>query len=152
MDIRDSPAIAAICILVAMGTWTGASAPPIRLKASAPSCCEVDLRWTDDSSVGIGFTIERTGDPAEVSWSVVGTTGPTARIFSDAGLSPFTTYYYRVRENDNARVSLTFRYQGTPTFLAVDREGRVVQVMPGYPMREVLKLWYNVMVGDAETP
>ena len=36
---------------------------------------------------------------------MVGTTGPTARIFSDAGLSPFTTYYYRVRENDGARVS-----------------------------------------------
>ena len=55
-------------------------------------------------------------------------------------------------ENNSSRVTLTFRYQGTPTFLAVDREGRVVQVMPGYPMREVLKLWYNVMVGDAETP
>lgn len=55
-------------------------------------------------------------------------------------------------ENSNARVTLTFRYQGTPTFLAIDREGRVVQVMPGYPMREVLKQWYNVMVGDADTP
>ncbi len=55
-------------------------------------------------------------------------------------------------ENNSARVRLTFRYQGTPTFLAIDREGRVVQVMPGYPMREVLKLWYTVMVGDAEAP
>lgn len=55
-------------------------------------------------------------------------------------------------ENSSSRVTLTFRYQGTPTFLAVDREGRVVQVMPGYPMREVMKLWYNVMVGDADTP
>jgi thioredoxin-related protein len=54
--------------------------------------------------------------------------------------------------NNSSRVTLTFRYQGTPTFLAVDRTGRVVQVMPGYPMREVLKLWYNVMVGDAEVP
>ncbi|MBC8086271.1 MAG: hypothetical protein H7Z40_03335 [Phycisphaerae bacterium] len=55
-------------------------------------------------------------------------------------------------QNSSSRVTLTFRYQGTPTFLALDREGRVVQVMPGYPMREVLKLWYNVMAGDAETP
>lgn len=54
--------------------------------------------------------------------------------------------------NGSAKVSLTFRYQGTPTFLAVDREGRVVQVMPGYPMREVMKQWYSVMVGDSDTP
>ncbi|MEO7359992.1 MAG: hypothetical protein ABI120_06670 [Gemmatimonadaceae bacterium] len=51
-----------------------------------------------------------------------------------------------------AQVALTFRYQGTPTFIAVDSRGRMVQMMPGYPMREVLKLWYNVMVGDAEVP
>ena len=51
-----------------------------------------------------------------------------------------------------AKVALTFRYQGTPTFIAVDSQGRMVQMMPGYPMREVLKSWYNVMVGDAEVP
>lgn len=54
--------------------------------------------------------------------------------------------------NDQAQVNLTFRYQGTPTFIAVDKRGRMVQMMPGYPMRETLKLWYNVMVGDAEVP
>ncbi len=50
------------------------------------------------------------------------------------------------------QVMLTFRYPGTPTFLAVDKNGRVVGTMPGYPMREVLKTWYAVMVGDADTP
>lgn len=50
------------------------------------------------------------------------------------------------------QVQLTFRYPGTPTFLAVDRAGRVVQTMPGYPMGDVLKRWYNVMVGDADVP
>lgn len=52
----------------------------------------------------------------------------------------------------SSQVTLTFRYPGTPTFLAVNREGRVVQTMPGYPIRDVLKLWYNVMVGDADVP
>lgn len=51
-----------------------------------------------------------------------------------------------------AQVNLTFRYQGTPTFIAVDKRGRMVQMLPGYPMRETLKRWYNVMVGDAEVP
>ncbi|MEP6781228.1 MAG: hypothetical protein ABJC26_15130, partial [Gemmatimonadaceae bacterium] len=50
------------------------------------------------------------------------------------------------------QVQLTFRYPGTPTFLAVDRDGRVVRTMPGYPMGDELKRWYNVMVGDADTP
>jgi hypothetical protein len=51
-----------------------------------------------------------------------------------------------------SKVTLTFRFQGTPTFIAVDRNGRVVQTMPGYPIRDVFKLWYAVMVGEAETP
>ncbi len=50
------------------------------------------------------------------------------------------------------QVLLTFRYPGTPTFVAVDRNGRVVATIPGYPMREVLKQWYAVMVGDQEVP
>ncbi|MEP6766002.1 MAG: hypothetical protein ABJB66_16940 [Gemmatimonadaceae bacterium] len=50
------------------------------------------------------------------------------------------------------QVQLTFRYPGTPTFLAIDRDGRVVRTMPGYPMGDELKRWFNVMVGDADTP
>ncbi len=50
------------------------------------------------------------------------------------------------------QVLLTFRYPGTPTFVAIDRNGRVVQTMPGYPIRQVLEHWYAVMVGDADTP
>jgi hypothetical protein len=50
------------------------------------------------------------------------------------------------------QVLLTFRYPGTPTFVAIDRNGRVVQTMPGYPIRQVLQHWYAVMVGDADTP
>ena len=50
------------------------------------------------------------------------------------------------------QVLLTFRYPGTPTFVAIDRNGRVVATMPGYPMREVLKTWYAVMVGDSDVP
>jgi hypothetical protein len=50
------------------------------------------------------------------------------------------------------QVLMTFRFRGTPTFVAVDRNGRVVATMPGYPMREVLKTWYAVMVGDSDVP
>ncbi len=50
------------------------------------------------------------------------------------------------------QVLLTFRYPGTPTFVAIDRNGRVVKTMPGYPIRAELVHWFAVMVGDAETP
>ena len=49
-------------------------------------------------------------------------------------------------------VLLTFRYPGTPTFVAIDRNGRVVKTMPGYPAREELRRWFAVMVGDQDTP
>ncbi|MBL0171371.1 MAG: hypothetical protein IPP90_11670 [Gemmatimonadaceae bacterium] len=52
----------------------------------------------------------------------------------------------------NDQVLMTFRFRGTPTFVAIDRNGRVVATMPGYPMREVLKTWYAVMVGDSDLP
>ncbi len=50
------------------------------------------------------------------------------------------------------QVLLTFRYPGTPTFVAIDRNGRVVKTMPGYPIRAEMQHWFSVMVGDAETP
>lgn len=49
-------------------------------------------------------------------------------------------------------VLLTFRYPGTPTFVAIDRNGRVVRTLPGYPVRPELERWWAVMVGDAATP
>ncbi len=50
------------------------------------------------------------------------------------------------------QVLFTFRFPGTPTFMAIDRNGRVVKTMPGYPIREEMRRWYAVMVGDQETP
>ena len=50
------------------------------------------------------------------------------------------------------QVLLTFRYPGTPTFVAIDRNGRVVKTLPGYPVREEMKHWYAVMVGDQDVP
>lgn len=54
--------------------------------------------------------------------------------------------------DESAQVRLTFRYPGTPTFLAIDRNGRVVRTLPGYPIPEEMKRWLAVMVGDSATP
>lgn len=50
------------------------------------------------------------------------------------------------------QVLLTFRFNGTPTFVAIDRNGRVVATLPGYPIREEMKRWFAVMVGDQDVP
>ena len=47
---------------------------------------------------------------------------------------------------------LTSRYRGTPTFVAIDRNGRVVRTLPGYPIAEEMKHWFAVMVGDQDVP
>lgn len=52
----------------------------------------------------------------------------------------------------NDQVLLTFRYPGTPTFVAIDRQGRIAATMPGYPIRPVMEQWFAVMVGDADVP
>jgi hypothetical protein len=54
--------------------------------------------------------------------------------------------------NSNDEVLLTFRYPGTPTIVAVDRNGRVVRTIPGYPIRDELKRLWSVMVGDSTAP
>jgi hypothetical protein len=51
-----------------------------------------------------------------------------------------------------SQVLLTFRYRGTPTFVAVDGEGRIRGTMAGYPGPERLVSWFDVMLGERAAP
>jgi len=51
-----------------------------------------------------------------------------------------------------SQVLLTFRYRGTPTFVAVDAEGRIRGTMPGYAGPERMATWFDVMLGDRVAP
>jgi len=51
-----------------------------------------------------------------------------------------------------SQVLLTFRYRGTPTFVAVDSEGRIRGTMPGYAGPERMASWFDVMLGDRVAP
>jgi hypothetical protein len=53
---------------------------------------------------------------------------------------------------DAARVLFTYRFQGTPTFIAIDGQGRVRRIMPGYPGRAELARWLPVMLGGSDWP
>jgi hypothetical protein len=49
-----------------------------------------------------------------------------------------------------AEALFTFQVQGTPTFLALDADGRVRRVYPGYPGREVMAPWVGLMAGERD--
>ncbi len=53
---------------------------------------------------------------------------------------------------DADKVLLTFRYPGTPTLVAVDKNGRVVRTIPGYPIRDEMQHWVTVMLGEQDAP
>jgi Fibronectin type III domain len=64
------------------------------LTAVSASSTEIDLVWNDVSDE-TGYRIERSADGTS-GWTAIATTGQDVTAYVDAGLSPSTTYYYRV--------------------------------------------------------
>ena len=76
-------------------TWSAPDSPG-NLSASTASTTQINLSWSDNSSNEDGFKIERkTGSGG--TWSQITTVGANTESYSNSGLSPGTTYYYRVR-------------------------------------------------------
>jgi phosphodiesterase/alkaline phosphatase D-like protein len=72
-------------------------AAPTNLTATAVSSGRIDLGWTDNSSNETGFKIERSTS-ATTGFVQIGTTTTGVATFSDTtGLTPATTFFYRVR-------------------------------------------------------
>jgi hypothetical protein len=77
------------------------SAPPVPaapslLNAKAMSSSRIDLTWTDNSGVESNMVVERSTSSSFAS-PVVATLPADTTSYSDTGLSPSTTYYYRVK-------------------------------------------------------
>lgn len=71
-------------------------AAPGALSLSVASSSTINLSWADYSSIEDGYKIERKQGSGG-SYAEVGTVGPNVTTFQSNGLSPSTTYYYRVR-------------------------------------------------------
>lgn len=69
-------------------------AAPGALVATSAGASVINLSWADNSGDESGFGIERSGDG--VNFSQVGTATTDATAYADTGLSPDTTYWYRV--------------------------------------------------------
>jgi len=69
---------------------------PTNLGASVLASSKINLSWSDNSSLEDGFKIER--KPSSGSFSEIASTVASATSFVDSvGLSPSTTYTYRIR-------------------------------------------------------
>lgn len=68
---------------------------PSDLEANAVSFSQVDLTWADHSDNETAFVIERSED--NNSFTEIETTDAGSIAFSDAQVTPATTYYYRVK-------------------------------------------------------
>ncbi|MDI6794977.1 MAG: fibronectin type III domain-containing protein, partial [bacterium] len=72
-----------------------APAVPTDLTATAISSTRIDLAWQDNSDNEDGFKIERKVEGG--SWEKIATVETNVTTYSDSGLTPATTYYYRIR-------------------------------------------------------
>ena len=70
-------------------------ADPSSLSASAVSGSQINLTWSDNSTLESGFKIDRSLN-GSTGWTTITTTGANVTSFSDTSLSSSTTYYYRV--------------------------------------------------------
>lgn len=73
-------------------------AAPTNLAASALGTSEIKLTWTDNASDEYGFEIERSADGT--NWSLLYTVPADVTTYTDGGLTPETTWYYRVRAHN----------------------------------------------------
>jgi subtilisin family serine protease len=72
-------------------------AAPSNLTASAVSSSQINLAWVDNADNETGFEIERcTGSKCD-NFTRIATVGANVTTYADTGLSPRTTYRYRVR-------------------------------------------------------
>ncbi|HJQ25056.1 MAG TPA: choice-of-anchor D domain-containing protein [Blastocatellia bacterium] len=69
-------------------------AAPTNLVAKAVSSTEIDLTWQDNATDEQGFRIERSLDGQ--NFTEIATVGPNVQSYNDTGLTPETTYFYRV--------------------------------------------------------
>jgi gliding motility-associated-like protein len=67
----------------------------LSLVATTVSHDQVKLDWKDVADNEVGFEIERSIDSS--AYELVHTTGANTTTYTDAGLSPLTKYFYRVR-------------------------------------------------------
>lgn len=98
---------------VAQATTPSAPAAPGALAIQSATASQLVLIWTDNSTSETGFEVQRSlqgGGP----FTALQTLPPNAVTFTDTGLTPATTYFYRVRAfNDGGNSNFSSVASGT---------------------------------------
>lgn len=76
------------------------------MTGNSVSTTQINLHWTDNSTNEKGFKIERRIEAG--NYAVIGNVNADILTFSDVGLTPNTTYIYRVYSYNDAGNSLTY--------------------------------------------
>lgn len=74
--------------------WLNVPSAPTGLAAVAASTTEIDLTWSQPAANQTGFTIQRSADGT--NFTTLATTAANVTNYSNTGLSPGTSYFYRV--------------------------------------------------------
>ena len=77
-------------------------AAPANLTAEGVSATQIDLTWTDQSNNETGFQIERSTTGSGGPFTLLTTAAADATSFSDTGLTPSSSYCYRIRAVNGA--------------------------------------------------
>ena len=109
-----------------VGYQEAAPAAPTGLTTIAIGSTQVALAWTDNSTNETGFEIERSITPGN-GYTVVHTTGPDETTYTDTGLTPTATYYYRVRALSTSGASV---YSPELTVVTMDVNTDLVIITP----------------------
>ena len=98
-------------------TTTVVPLPPTNLIGVVGSTTQINLSWTDNSTNETGFKIQRrTGSSI---YTIVGTVNSDVLTFSDTGLTPGTTYIFRVYSYNSVGDSPTYSNEVTVTTTAI---------------------------------
>jgi hypothetical protein len=79
------------------GTTPNPPIAPVGLTATPFNATEIDLAWTDNSADEAGSRIERCSGSGCTDFVQIATVAANVTNYSNTGLSPSTTYTYRVR-------------------------------------------------------
>ncbi len=81
---------------------------PNNLQASTASTSQINLTWTDNSSVESGYTIQYSTDSSLLTNSQTKTVATNATSASITGLSANTTYYFKVQATHSTLAASAF--------------------------------------------
>jgi transcriptional regulator CtsR/regulation of enolase protein 1 (concanavalin A-like superfamily) len=120
-------------------TQITAPAAPSGLTASSISTTQINLLWTDNSANETGFKIERkTGSGG--TYAQIATVGASVSSYSNTGLTPGTTYFYRVRATNTGGDS-AYSSEASATALTTiwppDATPAIIDQLDGVPSTEI---------------